>query len=137
MTKEKQIYRCNICGNIVEVLHSGVGELVCCNQKMELLKEIEEDTGVEKHLPVIKEIPPKTCQGKDGFKISVGEKEHPSEKDHYIEWIEINTADGKSGKKFLAPGDVPIVDFYTRIEVKSIRVYCNIHGLWKKKIAEN
>ncbi len=134
MTNKKQIYRCNICGNIVEIVHSGVGQLVCCNENMELLEEKEKEEGTEKHLPLITELPANVCQEKDGFKVKIGEIEHPSDENHYIEWIEINTEDGKSGKKFLVPGDKPEVDFYTRMKVTGVRAYCNIHGLWKKDV---
>ncbi len=134
MTKIKEIYKCNVCGNITEVLHEGVGELVCCNQPMQLMEEKTKDEGEEKHLPVIEELPANMCQGKDGFKVKIGEVEHPSEENHHIEWIEINTVDEKSGKRFLKPGEKPEVEFYTRKEVKSIRSYCNIHGLWKKDV---
>ena len=133
MTQLKQIYKCNVCGNITEVLHSGAGQLVCCGQPMELLEVKNKDEGLEKHLPVIEEMPPNVCRDKDGFKVKVGETEHPMEESHYIEWIEINTADGKSGKKFLKPGDKPEAEFYTRVEIISVRAYCNIHGLWQKK----
>jgi len=133
MTQLKQIYKCNVCGNITEVLHSGAGQLVCCGQPMELLEAKNKDEGLEKHLPVIEEMPPNVCRDKDGFKVKVGETEHPMEESHYIEWIEINTADGKSGKKFLKPGDKPEAEFYTRVEIISVRAYCNIHGLWQKK----
>ncbi len=134
MTGKKQIYRCEICGNIIEVLHNGVGELVCCNQpmKMEIVKN--EDEGLEKHFPVIEELPANVCQGKDGFEIKIGEVEHPSEENHFIEWIEINTKDGKSGKKFLKPGERPAAEFYTRVDILSVRAYCNIHGLWEKNV---
>ncbi len=134
MTQQKQIYKCEICGNVVEVLHIGIGELVCCNQPMKLESLKKEEEGVEKHLPVIEELPANVCQGKDGLKIKVGEIEHPSNENHYIEWIEINTKDDKSGKRFLKPGEAPVVDFYTRIEVISVRAYCNIHGLWEKNV---
>ncbi len=134
MTKQKEVYKCNVCGNIVEVLHTGFGELVCCNQNMNVFEAKNNDEGTEKHLPVIEELPANACQGKDGFKIKVGEVLHPQEEAHYIEWIEINTADGKSGKKFLKPGDELEVDFYTRVDVVSVRVYCNIHGLWEKNV---
>ncbi len=133
MTEIKQIYKCNICGNIVEVLHAGVGEIVCCNQPMELLYAKVKDEGTEKHLPVIEELPANICQNKDGVKIKVGETIHPMEEQHYIEWIEINTFEAKSGKKFLKPGDKPMVDFYTRMKVAKVRAYCNVHGLWEKK----
>ncbi len=133
MTQKKQIYKCSVCGNVAEILHEGVGELVCCGQNMELMEEKNKEEGVEKHLPVIKELPANVCQGKDGFKIAVGEEEHPSTESHYIEWIEINTKDGKSGKRFFNPGEKPEADFYTRIDITGVRAYCNIHGLWEKK----
>ena len=134
MAQRKEIYKCNVCGNIVEVLHGGVGELICCNQPMISQVAKREDEGAEKHVPIIEELPPKTCQGKDGFKIKIGEVEHPQTEEHFIEWIEINTKDGKSGKKFLKPGEKPEANFYTRIDIISVRAYCNIHGLWKKDV---
>ena len=134
MTQKKQIYKCYICGNIIEVLHSGVGELVCCGKPMILMDSKEKEEGIEKHLPAIEELPANVCSGKDGFQIKIGEMEHPMEENHYIEWIEINTVDGKSGKNFLKPGDKPESVFQTRNEVKSTRAYCNIHGLWLLEI---
>ncbi len=133
MTQKKQIYKCFICGNVVEVLHAGIGELVCCNKPMVLMDEKDKDEGTEKHLPVIEELPANVCNDKDGFKIKIGEVEHPMTEDHYIEWIEINTVDGKSGKKFLKPGDKPESIFQARVGIKSARAYCNIHGLWSIK----
>lgn len=132
MTNQNQIYKCEVCGNTVEVLHTGVGELVCCGQPMQLQEEKTQDEGQEKHVPMIEELPANVCKGKDGFKIKVGEVDHPMEDKHYIEWIEIITADGKTGKKFLKPGDKPEAEFYTRQEVIGARAYCNVHGLWKK-----
>lgn len=134
MTELKQIYKCSVCGNMVEVLHTGAGELVCCGKPMELMAPKTADEGTEKHLPVIEELPANVCRGKDGFKIKVGEQAHPMTADHYIEWIEIVTADGKAGKKFLKPGDLPESDFYTRMDVVGSRAYCNVHGLWEAKI---
>ncbi len=130
MTKTKQIYKCEVCENVTEVLHEGVGELICCDQPMKLLKPKKEDKGGEKHVPVIEELPANVCDGKDGFKVKIGEVSHPMEDKHFIEWIEINTADGKSGKKFLNPTDNPEVVFQTRKKVESVRAYCNVHGLW-------
>lgn len=131
MTKLHQIYKCEVCGNIVEVLHTGAGELVCCGQPMKLQREKTQDEGQEKHVPVIGELPANVCKDKDGFKIKVGEVAHPMEENHYIEWIEITTADDKTGKKFLKPEDKPEAEFYTRQEVVGARTYCNVHGLWK------
>ena len=125
MTEVKQIYRCNICGNIVLVLHAGVGQLVCCGQPMELLAEKTEDTGLEKHVPVIE-------RTGDRIKVKVGSVPHPMEQKHYIEWIEI-TADDKIYRKFLKPGDRPEAEFEIAAEKLEAREYCTIHGLWKSK----
>ncbi len=130
MAKLKEIYTCEACENVIEVVHGGVGELICCNQPMNLLEEKKEDKGNEKHVPVIEELPANVCEGGDGFKVKVGEVDHPMEENHYIEWIEINTVDGKSGKIFLKPGEKPEATFHTREKIKSVREYCNVHGLW-------
>jgi len=123
MTEQKQIYKCNICGNIVEVLHSEIGQLVCCGQPMELLKEKTEDVGHEKHVPVIEKT------GTE-IKVKVGSVPHPMEKKHYIEWIEIVT-DGRSYRKFLKPGEKPEAEFVMETEKIEAREYCNLHGLWE------
>ena len=126
MTKLKQVYRCNICGNIVEVLHTGVGELVCCGQPMELLSTKTNDTGKEKHVPVIE----KTS---NMVKVSVGDVPHPMEEKHFIEWIEL-IANGISYRKFLKPGDKPEADFMVSgVTTISAREYCSVHGLWQSK----
>ena len=123
MTELKQIYRCNICGNIVEVLHSGIGELVCCGQPMELLTEKTEDAGLEKHVPVIEKIG-------ERVKVKVCSIPHPMEENHYIEWIEL-IADGEIYRKFLDPGTQPEAEFKLGAEKIEAREYCSIHGLWK------
>jgi superoxide reductase len=124
MAKIKEIYKCNICGNIVEVLHSGVGELVCCGEPMELLKEKTQDSAVEKHVPFIEKT-------KDGVLVKVGQnQDHPMEEKHYIEWIQI-MANGESYRKFLKPGDKPQAQFKIKADKVEAREYCNIHGLWK------
>ena len=126
MTQQKQIYKCNICGNIVEVLHSGVGQLVCCGKPMELLIEKTKDVGQEKHVPVIEKT-------KKGIKVKVGSIAHPMQENHYIEWIEI-VVDGKSYRQFLKPGQAPEAEFEITGEKILAREYCNLHGLWKNKI---
>ena len=123
MTVQKQVYRCNVCGNIVEVLHAGKGELVCCGQPMELLQERTADIGLEKHAPVVETTD-------KGIKVKVGNVPHPMEEKHYIEWVEI-IADGESHRKFLKPGDKPEADFEIRPQQVADREYCSIHGLWK------
>jgi len=123
MTELKQVYRCNVCGNIVEVLHAGVGQLVCCGQPMELLTEKTGDVGKEKHVPVIEEAP-------NGFKVNVGSIPHPMEEKHFIEWIEL-IADDEVCRKLLKPGEMPEAEFKIKAEKIVARVYCNIHGLWR------
>ena len=124
MTKKKQIYKCDICGNVIEVLNIGAESLVCCGTAMRLEGEKSQDQGNEKHVPIIEKT-------EFGYKVKVGSTEHPMEESHFIEWIEINTDDGKSGKKFLNPGDKPEADFYAKANIVTVRAYCNLHGLWK------
>jgi superoxide reductase len=122
MTKKLQVYKCNICGNIIEVLHEGAGELVCCGQPMSLFEEKSEEEGKEKHLPVVE----KTDKG---FKVNVGSVTHPMEEKHYIEWIEA-IANGKVYRQFLKPGDAPEAMFKIEADNVKVREYCSIHGLW-------
>lgn len=133
MTQFKAIYKCGVCGNIVEVLHAAGGTLVCCGQPMNLMEPKTIDLGSEKHVPVAEDLPPSACQVKDGCKIKVGAQEHPMTDEHHIEWIEINTVDKRSGKKFLKPGEKPESDFHTRMDLAGARAYCNVHGLWEFK----
>ncbi len=123
MAIQKRVYLCNVCGNIVEVLHAGKGELVCCGRPMELLQEKTTDVGLEKHVPVVM-----TTDG--GVKIKVGEVPHPMEEKHHIEWVEVLT-DGESCRRFLKPGDEPEAEFEVKARKVAAREYCNIHGLWK------
>ena len=123
MTEVKQIFKCNICGNIVEVLHAGVGQLVCCGQPMELLTEKTEDVGSEKHVPVIEKT-------EKGTRVKVGSVPHPMEQKHYIEWIEI-IVDGRVYRKFLKPTDRPEAEFEISGDKIEAREYCSIHGLWR------
>ena len=123
MTAKKQIYRCNVCGNIVEVLHAGQGELVCCGQPMELLQAKTADEGKEKHVPVIE-------ASDKGVKVKVGSVPHPMEEKHYIEWVEVTT-DDDGCRQFLKPGDKPEAEFDIKSKKVAAREYCNIHGLWQ------
>ncbi|MCK4935350.1 MAG: desulfoferrodoxin [Elusimicrobiales bacterium] len=127
MTKKNQVYKCVICGNIVEMLHAGQGELICCEKPMKLFIENSIDAAKEKHVPVIE----KTSEG---FKIKLGSIAHPMEEKHYIEWIEL-TAGEKSYKKFLNPGDASEAEFCIDTAEVTARAYCNLHGLWKSSIA--
>ena len=123
MPARLQIYKCNICGNIVEVLHGGAGDLVCCGEPMELLDEKTADASTEKHVPVIEKID-------GGYKVKVGSVPHPMEEKHFIEWIEL-LADGKAYRQFLKPGSPPEAVFEVDAGSVSAREHCNIHGLWK------
>jgi superoxide reductase len=123
MTERLQVYKCDVCGNIVEVLHAGGGELVCCGQPMKLRAENTVDAAKEKHVPVIENIV-------GGFKVKVGSVAHPMEEKHFIEWIEI-VADGKAYRQFLNPGQTPEAVFMVDAATVTAREYCNLHGLWK------
>lgn len=123
MTERLQIYKCEVCGNIVEILHEGKGELVCCNKPMKLFKANTVDAAQEKHVPVA-EI------SADIVKAKVGDVPHPMEDKHYIEWIEV-ISDGKAYRQFLKPGDAPEAEFQIGGDKITVREYCNIHGLWK------
>jgi len=125
MVHLKEIYKCTICGNIVEVIHASNGELVCCGKPMELLTEKLVDVGNEKHVPVIEKIG-------NGVKVKIGSIPHPMEEKHYIEWIEL-IADENVYRTYLKPGDKPEAEFCITAKKLSAREYCNIHGLWKSK----
>jgi len=123
MTEKMQIYKCEVCGNIVEMVHPGKGQLVCCGQPMALYEENSTDAAVEKHVPVLERTP-------DGYEVTVGSMAHPMEEEHYIEWIEI-IAGELSLRKFLKPGDDPKAVFCIDADYAVARAYCNIHGLWR------
>ena len=123
MTEKLQVYKCEVCGNIVEMLHDGKGELICCGQPMKLFKENSTDAVVEKHVPVI-------SKTSGGFSVKVGSITHPMEESHYIEWIEIVDGD-KTYMQFLNPGQSPQAEFCIDSKKIIAREYCNLHGLWK------
>jgi superoxide reductase len=123
MAKRLEVYKCGVCGNIIEVLHAGKGDLVCCGQPMNLLVENTVDAAKEKHVPVIEKID-------GGVTVKVGEVAHPMEEKHWIEWVEI-IADGKTYRQYLNPGDTPEATFNVTADQITAREYCNIHGLWK------
>ena len=123
MAERLQVFKCEVCGHIIEVLHEGKGELVCCNQPMKLLVAGSVDAAQEKHVPVIE----KTA---GGIKVTVGSVAHPMEEAHFIEWIEI-IADGKAYRQFLKPGDAPEAVFPIDADQVTAREHCNLHGLWK------
>lgn len=123
-----QVYKCEICGNVVEILHTGARALVCCKQPMNLLEEKTEEEGREKHLPVIEETD-------HGVRVTIGSTLHPMVEKHYIEWVEVAVGD-KVLRKFLKPGDEPEATFGIadkQMGIAKVRAYCNVHGLWATK----
>jgi len=123
MTKLNEVYKCEVCGNIVQMNHASAGELVCCTKPMVLLEEKTADSSTEKHVPVIQ-----TIEG--GYKVTVGSTLHPMTEEHYIEWIELIEGD-KVQKQFLKPGDAPEAVFMTDAKGVTARSYCNLHSFWK------
>ncbi len=126
MTKLRELYRCNICGNVVEITHEGAPALVCCNQPMIKLEAKTEDTGSEKHVPVVEE-------GNGGTTIKVGSIAHPMEEKHYIKFIEVLTKD-EVLRIELKPGQSPEVECCVpKTDIVEVREFCTVHGLWKNK----
>jgi len=125
MAEVNEVFKCDICGNLVEVLHGTPAPIVCCGKPMEKLNAKTEDQGMEKHVPVIEKTD-------NGFKVKVGEIAHPMEDEHFIEFIEV-IADGKISRKQLKPGDAPEAEFCVCAENVIAREYCSLHGLWKNK----
>jgi superoxide reductase len=123
MAQKLEIYKCTACGNIIQVLHGGAGELVCCGEPMKQMTENTVDAAKEKHVPVIEKID-------GGFKVKVGSVAHPMEEKHYIEWIEL-LAGGRAYRQFLQPGMQPEAVFNIQADSVTAREYCNLHGLWK------
>ena len=123
MAERKQVYKCELCGNVVEVLHGADGDLVCCGTEMVLFEEKTADEGKEKHVPVIETTA-------EGIKVKVGSNPHPMEEKHYIEWIEV--IDGETScRHYLKPGQTPEAVFKGCSENVTAREYCNVHGVWK------
>ena len=125
MRKRYQVYKCEICGNIVQILHGGVGSLVCCNKPMKLITELSgaEEQGFEKHVPVVEHI-------ENGIKVKVGSTPHPMNEDHFIEWIEIIDGDNIY-RKHLEPDTAPEAVFDIKSENIIVREYCSVHSMWK------
>jgi len=122
MAQALEIYKCETCGNIVEVFHAGGGELVCCGSAMKLMAENTVDAAKEKHVPVIE-------KGNGTVTVKVGSVAHPMESAHYIEWIEL-IADGKIYRAQLQPGQAPEATFQVTADKVTAREYCNLHGQW-------
>ncbi len=126
MPARKEVYKCEICGNIVEILEGAKGKLFCCGQQMKHMEPQTEDWKNEKHVPIAEE-------HKGGTLVTVGSTLHPMTDEHYIMWIEVINGDYVN-RKYLKPGDEPKAAFYVPFkEDLHIREYCNIHGLWENK----
>ncbi|MBN1513536.1 MAG: desulfoferrodoxin [Phycisphaerae bacterium] len=123
MPSKLEIYKCEKCGNIVELVHGGDGELVCCGQPMKRYEANTVDAAKEKHVPVIEAVD-------GGYRVTVGSTLHPMTAEHYIEWIEL-VGDGKAYRQFLEPGQEPKATFKINAKKITAREYCNLHGLWK------
>jgi superoxide reductase len=123
MAEHLGIYKCELCGNMVEMIHVGGGELVCCGQPMKLLRENTTDAAQEKHVPVIEKVD-------GGYRVTVGSVPHPMAEEHFIQWIEL-LADGTAYRQFLKPGAEPSAFFCIEAHAVSAREFCNLHGLWK------
>ena len=126
MAARLEVYKCEKCGNIVEVLHGGAGTLVCCGDPMVLLKESTADAATEKHVPVM-------AKTDHGVIVKVGSVPHPMEAEHHIEWIEV-IAGGKAYREVLEPGVAPEASFCVDAKITVLREYCNKHGLWKDDV---
>jgi superoxide reductase len=123
MTKMNQVYKCGVCGNMVEVVHNSGGTLTCCGQPMNLMVENTVDAAKEKHVPVVENVNGEVL-------VKVGAVEHPMIEAHYIEWIEVLTPT-KVYRKHLKPGEKPQATFCIDEEIVAVREYCNLHGVWK------
>jgi len=125
MTSRMDIYQCSVCGNVALIVHAGGGTLVCCGKSMELLVAKTDDAGKEKHVPVIE-------KSAGGILVKVGSVPHPMEEKHFIEWIEV-----RSGKdhymRELKPGDKPEAEFCVPDTDVTVRIFCNVHGLWTNR----
>jgi superoxide reductase len=125
MVERLQVYKCSVCGNIIEILTGGDGDLTCCGQPMQNMAAKTADQGREKHLPVIEKVD-------GGIKVKVGSIPHPMEEKHYIEWVEV-ISDGKAYRQFLKPGQAPEAVFNIAADNVRVREHCNLHGLWEAK----
>lgn len=126
MAKRLEVYKCDLCGHIVEVYNEGAGTLSCCNQDMKLMEEKSADLTTEKHVPVIEKI-------EGGYKVVVGSTAHPMTEEHYIQWIELVAGD-ETLTHYLNPGDAPEAIFMTSATKVTAREYCNLHGHWKNEL---
>jgi len=125
MTKMFEVYKCEVCGNIIKVVHASEGALVCCGKPMILQQEKTADQGKEKHAPVIENSP-------TGIMVKVGSVPHPMEEKHFIEWVEVRSGENVYVRGF-KPGEKPEAEFCIADTKVKARAYCNVHGLWTNK----
>lgn len=123
MAQKLAVYKCEVCGNVAEILTAGGAELMCCGQEMTMQAENTVDAAVEKHIPVLEKID-------NGWQVTVGSVEHPMTEAHLIEWIELSSGDAVY-RQFLNPTDKPTAFFPVTDSNVTARAYCNLHGLWK------
>ncbi|MBR2526127.1 desulfoferrodoxin FeS4 iron-binding domain-containing protein [bacterium] len=133
MTEILELYKCNICGNLVEVIQNGQGELICCGKPMEQIKTNNSDMEElnDKHVPVIEKVV-------DGYTIRIGSTKHPMTEEHHINFIQAISKDNKYIKtKFLSVEEEPELSIKCKCEASLwARALCNIHGLFKKEFEE-
>jgi superoxide reductase len=125
MVQQLQVCKCSVCGNMVEVIRVGGGDMICCGKPMENVVAKTADLGKEKHVPVVE-------KANGGIKVKIGSIPHPMEEKHYIEWVEVIT-DGKAYRQFLKPGQAPEAVFNVDAASATVREHCNLHGLWEVK----
>lgn len=129
MSTRNTIFKCQVCGNIVEHLHVGGGTLSCCNQQMSELEASTADSTTEKHVPFI-------LKTESGYVVKVGETvDHPMMDAHFIQWIELHTSNCVY-RRYLSQEDSPQAEFQIGHDVEIIcaKEYCNLHGLWKSQL---
>ena len=122
------IFKCDHCGNIIACLKDSGVRVQCCGEEMKPLLPNTTDAAGEKHVPVIKV---------DGstVTVTVGAVEHPMLDAHYIEWILLETKEGRQ-RKTLKPGEKPVAVFSLTEGDEAVAAYeyCNLHGLWKATV---
>lgn len=123
MPEKMEVYKCKACGNIVEVLTAGGGELICCGAPMMMMAANTTDAAMEKHVPAL-------MKKENGWQVNIGSVDHPMSAEHFIEWIELLVGDIVY-RENLQPGDKPAAFFPVTAGAVAARAYCNLHGLWK------
>ncbi len=129
MTERLELYKCNVCGNLIEVILPGIGELVCCGEPMEYLDAKSQDSEFgEKHVPVF------AATDNDGYEVRVGSTLHPMTDEHYIQFIEtISDKKNHTELQYYTPQDIPIMVLKDKFGLEKARAFCNIHGLWENE----